>query len=280
MSSELGTWPAAVSLVMHLSTLFLASLALSASAQVHQAKLEISSYPLVFTDIEINGVKAKAMIDTGAFMPFQVSGTLAKRLELKLQPTGMKMSRLNGATLELMRGRVGSLSIGNYTARDVDVNVAEGNIESVSKQVNTPYDVIIGWGFLSKYYLTLDYRHKKLGFAEQEPHAAPGSAVPFRTFHGAPLFDATVDGKPTVVLFDTGAPTCNLDLPSTKGDPSHLESHQLQASQLNLKLDFRPRNLEPIKKGLGAGAVAGNNLISLYLINIDPKKGQISFAKT
>jgi len=258
-----------------LPILLLTSLLRQASS--YEAKLEITSYPLAFTQITINGVPAKAMIDTGSFRKVQISGTLAKKLNLKLEPTGVKMSRIDGTVLELMKGKTESFTMGNYSASGIDADVTEGDIERVAAQINTPYDVIVGWGFLSKYFVTIDYRGKRLAFSEAAPTETEGLTVPFKTFHGAPLIDAEVDGKSMKALVDTGAPTCNLDMPLTKGNQNNLETHSLKAGPLSLDIEFRPRNLDPIKQGLGAEAVLGNNLIGRYIVYIDPQKGAMRF---
>jgi hypothetical protein len=72
------------------------------------------------------------------------------------------------------------------------------------------------------------------------------------------------------LLFDTGAPTCNLDLDLANAPKGQKVSRELTLAERRFTLEFRARDLAVIRKSMGCGGVIGNNFLSQYSVYFDP----------
>src|SRR5262249_587015 len=142
---------------------------------VYRATLEFTDYNLLFTRVKINGQESRALIDSGSFRAIHLSSTLAQSLKPALTQTDKMAKRYEGKDLSLASGRIDSLAIGDYEQRDVEVDVSEGDVESIAAQVGTKFDVVLGWGFISQFHLLLDCRRLSMQFSAR-PLAAGASA--------------------------------------------------------------------------------------------------------
>jgi hypothetical protein len=241
---------------------------------VYRATLELSDYNLLFTPVKINGQSARALIDSGNFRAVQLSSTMAQSLKLAPTKTDETPRHHDGKDLSLASGRIDSLAIGDYERRDVEVGVIEGDIEKISAQVGTKFDVILGWGFISQFHMLLDYKRRSMQFSAR-PLAAGASAfsLKYSVVNRAPVVRGSVGpGKAEEVnlLFDTGAPTCSLDLDLANAPNGMKVSRDLTLAERRIPLEFRAKDLTVIKKSLGCVGVIGNNLLSQYAVYFDP----------
>jgi predicted aspartyl protease len=241
---------------------------------VYRATLELSDYNLLFTPVKINGQEARALIDSGNFRAVQLSSTLAQSLKVALTKTDEALRHHEGKDLSLESGRIDSLSIGDYERRDVEVGVIEGDIEKIAAQVGTKFDVILGWGFISQFHMLLDCKRLSMRFSAR-PLAAGASAfsLKYSVVNRAPVVRGSVGPGNAVevnLLFDTGAPTCNLDLDLSNAPKGAKVSRDLALAERRIPLEFRAKDLTVIRKSLGCVGVIGNNLLMQYAVYFDP----------
>ena len=243
-------------------------------APVYHAPLELSDYNLLFTTVKINGHEARALIDSGNFCEVQLSSTLAQSLKLALTKTDETLRHHEGKDLSLASGRIDSLAIGDYERRDVEVGVIDGDVEKIAAQVGTKFDVILGWGFISQFHMLLDYKRRSMRFSAR-PLAAGASAfsLKYSVVNRAPVVRGSVgpgNAEEVNLLFDTGAPTCSLDLDLANAPKGAKVSRDLTLAERRIPLEFRAKDLTVIRKSLGCVGVIGNNLLSQYAVYFDP----------
>ncbi|HEU4334058.1 MAG TPA: retropepsin-like aspartic protease [Candidatus Eisenbacteria bacterium] len=256
--------------------------AAASSAPVYDAPITHSPYGLVFVDVVVNGRPARALVDTGSFRGVELSSRLAAGLGIALMATDRIAKRHEGNDLRLQEGRVASLTIGGMKLRDVDVSVVEGDVERISERVETPFDVILGWGFLSRYSILLDYRERTLRWGEGALRGVGPrrggrvTTIPYETVKGVPVVAGLVGGDSIRLLVDTGAPTCNLDPAVAKAPAGELVPRPLRLGEDRISVSFRVKDLGVIRESLGCAAVLGNNLLEAGRVWFRPDEGTIS----
>jgi hypothetical protein len=262
---------------LSLAALFLAFSAPARGAN-YKTEIQISPYNLIFTKVRINDREVLALIDSGSFRAVEVSSTLARELSLPLADTTKVARRYGGKDFYLKSGLVDRLQVGDFESRQAEIDVIEGDIENISKQVNTDFAVILGWGFLSRFYATVDYKNHVMQFGESP--LAPGQgewSVSFSVVNNAPVIQADLANQPVSLLFDTGAPMCNLDVGLAGVAANEKVSKEVQIEKRRFLLEWRVKDLSAIKKSLGCGGVLGNNFLKEYAVYIDPKAKVIHF---
>jgi hypothetical protein len=244
----------------------------SFGAAVHKNAIQISPYNLIFTKIKINGREVLGLIDSGSFRTVELSLTLAKELKLSLTETTKVARRYEGKDFHLQSGRIESLTIGDYEKRNLEIDVIEGDIENISKQVNTDFEAILGWGFLSQHYTLLDYKNLSMQFSESP--IAPGDiklSINYLVINNVPVIKGFIDNQPVSLLFDTGAPMCNIDLSIAGAPKGEKVLKDVVIEKTRLPLEWRVKDLSAIKKSLECAGVIGNNLLKGYAVYFDTK---------
>jgi hypothetical protein len=238
------------------------------------APLEISSYPLVFVPITINGRETRALVDTGAFHGIELSAAFAAKIALESQADpSVKAERHQGPAVKLRRAVAASVALGDYRATDVPVAVGEDDIERIAKQVGTEFEALIGWGFFAKFHLLLDYPAKKLVLRTQ-PFAAigPGITFPYTDEKRVPIAIGRIDGKEVRLLVDSGAPICNLDPEFAEAAAGARVTRELAIGGTTQRVEFRVKDMVALRRGQGAVAVLGNNVFGQHRVYFDPAK--------
>lgn len=141
-----------------------------------------------------------------------------------------------------------------------------GDIARIAAQTGTPFDAILGWPWFAGRRVTLDFASATLQVGEAPMQDAP-IALSLQNDR-LPLLDVAIDGTPARALFDTGAPTCNIDT-SFSARTGALERHRLAIGNRTFELDFRVKDLSRMRQGTGAVAVIGLNLMLGRTIAID-----------
>jgi hypothetical protein len=239
---------------------------------VHKNAIQISPYNLIFTKIKINGKEILALVDSGSFRTVELSSTLAKELNLSLTETTKVARRYEGKVFHLKTGRIDSLAIGDYEKQNVEIDVIEGDIENISAEVDTNFEAILGWGFISSHYTLLDYKNLSLQFSESP--MTPGNkklSINYLVVNNVPVIKGLIDNQPVNLLFDTGAPMCNLDLSMTSAPKGEKVSKEVVIEKNRLPLEWRVKDLSAIKKSLDCVGVIGNNLLKGYALYFDTK---------
>lgn len=244
------------------------------AAEVFTAPITLSSYPLPYVTVKINGREALASLDTGGYRSIQISGRLAKELGLELSAEAAGGGqRHQGGPMTFHAVKLARFELGRFALTDTEALVAEGDIERIEQMVKTPFDVIIGWGLLSQFHVAVDYPQKELRWS-REPFAKlpAGLTLSYADDKRTPIVSGKVDGREIKLLFDTGAPTCNLDvaLAGEKEKINTLVERPLTLAGQTWPLGFRVKDLTNIKRSLGCDAVVGNNLLTRMRVYFDP----------
>jgi hypothetical protein len=253
-----------------IAALLLLSSAPLSAATVYKNALQISSYNLLFTKVKVNGMEVLALIDSGSFRTVALSSTLALELKLSLTETQKVARRYEGKDYYLKQGRLNSFTIGDYQKRAVEVDVVEGDIENIARQVGTDFQVILGWGFLSQYYTLLDYKNLSMQFSETPLAMGKDKlSINYSVVNNVPVIKSVIDNQAVNLLFDTGAPMCNIDISIAGAPKGEKVSKEALIEKNGLQLEWRVKDLSAIRKSLGCAAVIGNNFLKSYAIYFD-----------
>ena len=252
---------------------------LPATAVVHEVAVEVSDYPLVFVPIRVNGRQVRALLDTGSSSAVRLSSRLAQELKLVLVADAKTtMQGLDGRRLALERGRLDTLSIGGILGKDVLAEVAGDRVESISAQVGTSFDVVLGWGFLSHYHFVLDYRKRLLLLSNGPlpPPSGQGRTVPYSIANRLPVVATKISGQDVKLLLDTGAPMCNLDAEFAQTLSGQVVSRDLLLGGQPLLVEWRVKDLSVTRQALGTAGSLGNNLLGRYAVYFNTRDQTIT----
>ena len=237
----------------------------------NQVSLEISDYPLLFAPVRINGTPVQALIDTGSSSSVRLSARLAQALGLVLVTDARSVVQaLDGRRLAVQRTAVDTLAVGDWVESNFEVEVAGNRIESISAQVGTSFDAILGWGFLSRRNFMVDYRRRVLRFGESPQQPAPKSVpISYTVVNRLPVIAGLWDQRPLKLLLDTGAPMCNIDTLFAGVPTGEIISKDLILGSMNLPIQWRVKDLAVTRQALGSAGTLGNNLLRQYAVFVD-----------
>lgn len=238
---------------------------------VHQTPITLSGYSLVFVSARIDGQEVQALVDTGSASAVRLSARLAHRLQLALTTVpAATMRGLDGQAYAIQRGRVGSLQIAGIQDKDVVIEVTGERIEAISSQVGTPFDVVLGWGFLARDDFLLDYQRRVLQLGPPihpvPPRTDALNAIPYLATHRLPIIAARIGERDVRLLVDTGAPMCNLDAAFTGLPAGQSVNRVLHLGAQPLQVQWRVKDLTVTQRALGTIGTLGNNLLSRYSV--------------
>ena len=248
---------------------------------VHEVPLELSDYPLVFVQVQVNGKPVRALVDSGGSSPIRLSSRLAQGLKLELFPDAKASVRgLDGRPLPVARGTLATFALGDALEHGVDIEVVGERVESISAQTGTAFDVILGWGFLSRYHFALDYRKRLLQFSAS-PLPLPASqsrvlTVPYSIVNRLPVIAARVAGQDVKLLLDTGAPMCNIDAQFAQTAVGNIVSRELLLDGRPLAVEWRAKDLSATRNALGTMGTLGNNLLRQYTVRVDTRRQMLT----
>jgi predicted aspartyl protease len=227
--------------------------------------LTLSPYGLIFVPITVGGADVLAMIDTGAFTRVQISRSLATRLKLATAASDESAQGYAYGRTAVERAKT-SVAIGQVV-EDAEVTVAGTTLDAVAKQVGTPFEALLGWGFLRERPCRIDYPRRRFAFG-----AAPvaGTAeLAYREVNRAPIVDIVAAGKRIAMLFDTGAPTCTLESKTFGIAPNTFRDVEYTFAGTTATLRTLGRDLS-VNAALGIEGVIGTNALERYVVGIDP----------
>jgi hypothetical protein len=234
------------------------------------ASITRSSYNLLFCPVDVGGQPALALLDSGSSHALQMTPALATTLAIALQDSPQASQRYAGGRRPQRSGRVQHITIAGARFDGVDVDVIEGDIQNISRQVNTDFDAILGWPLLSSRAFGLNYSTPALEFV-----AADKSGITLACTDSArvPIVPVWIAGQVRMALLDTGAPKSKVD--ASIGDPAKLGQSLPLAVRLGEQEEqhlFQVRDLGALARGTGAAAVLGNDLLSRFEIFWSPTK--------
>lgn len=239
------------------------------AATVHELPLLLSDYGLVFTWITVQGRPVLTLVDTGSASGLRLSERLAHELRIETQPIpGAKVRGLDGKLLEVQRGRLASVALGDMALGPTDFEVTGTRIETIARQVRTPFEAVLGWGLLARSDLELDYpgRTLRLGQDVSSARALATLSLPYKETKGVPVVQGLVGGQPVRLLVDTGAPMCNLDALLAQAANGEVVERQLSIGSWSGMVSWRVKDLAVTRQALGSAATLGNNLLSRHVV--------------
>ncbi len=241
------------------------------ASDIYSVPIELSPEGLIFTRVQVNGEEVVALIDSGSFRAVQLSSTLAQGFGILLTETRETSRRYDGTPVPVRAGRVNTLAIGSFTQRGVPVEVIEGDIERISQQVHTPFTVILGWPFLSRFRILLDYRNRRWDFSTGPLELGQGKlAFPYSVIHQAPIVTGRVGKDSVCFLIDTGAPRSRIHADFVRAPQGTIIRRELVIAERVLTFEFSVSDLSVIKQTLGCVGVIGNDFLREYRVYVDP----------
>jgi hypothetical protein len=197
---------------------------------------EISPYNLMFTEVIIQNKTYKALIDFGDFAQVQLSSALIKELKLPTQPSDIMMADVNGNTYYLQTGMLNEIIVGDTAHKDITFYSADNEIDAVSQQVGTEFQVVLGFGFFKSENFVLDFTAKKIEVGIT-PKKLLVHSVPVTTAYGYLIGQfETANTSNLALLFDTGTPISQIDTsavdPAFKDTTVSFQGHQFPSKQV------------------------------------------------
>jgi gag-polyprotein putative aspartyl protease len=246
---------------------------ISESQRIYRSEIQLSPYNLIFTKIKLGGFETVALIDSGAYYAAEISPGLARNLGITLSENQTDTFRgHDGKILYPKSGYLNSMFIGTYEVKHVKVKVVEGHIERIAGQVNTDFDVILGWGILSQSYLVIDYKRLSLMFSDGPIDLGKGQiSMEYSVINRAPVVRGTLSEGEAQFLLDTGAPICSIDTNYAEVPAGKVVTKQLLLADSKFSLEWRVKDLSVIKNSMDCAGVIGNNLLKSYAVYFDPK---------
>jgi predicted aspartyl protease len=137
------------------------------AAEVKQAatkavpfKLAKPDKPLILLDTTVNGKgPSRFVLDTGAGLTM-IAPELAKRLEIPRDQARKAVGA--GGSVAVHFGIVKTLAIGQTRLKGLKVGIMD--LSGISKAIGTDIDGIVGYNFLSKFRVLIDYPRQTVTF--------------------------------------------------------------------------------------------------------------------
>ena len=129
-------------------------------------KFEISEYNLLFTKVEIGENEYVALIDFGDFADFQISTNLIAELQLETEKSEIIMSDINGNQYALEKGTIEELKVDGIIEKNVTFYSANNEIEAVSQEVGTEFQIVVGFGYFKSKDFKLDFVSNTIEFVK------------------------------------------------------------------------------------------------------------------
>ncbi len=254
--------------------------------------IEKSPYGMLFTDIFVNGLPVKAIIDFGDPNRFQLSDTLLKQFQIPVKETNKIAIDDIGRKYKVFDGIIDSVRIGNCTFKNEPFSSSPDEMKLVGKQINTEFHAVVGWGFFSDYYITMNYRKKEIIISSTSE--TPGNVCFLSSLINESsylIMQSKINGIDANLILDTGSPLTLLD--SSFYNKNNFFSTDTQVFHLK---DTIP--LKTISTTFGNNSVAisyliydltptlflavgiiGGDIFDKYEIYIEPKEKMIYFSK-
>jgi predicted aspartyl protease len=174
-------------------------------------RLAGGAQPLILLPVHVNGQGPfEFILDTGAGTSLLSSG-LAKQLEVKV--LGSKEGQSAGGKVSVSLAKVESLAVGEAKLDDVDVGIVD--LSHIGKTIGAKIDGDLGYNFLGRFRLTIDYDKLEIRFDDPKRverfGAGARTEVSMRLASPAKpliLVDVHANGKgPFQFAIDTGTST-------------------------------------------------------------------------
>ena len=237
---------------------------------INRIDIEKSDYGLIFTIIQVNGKKIRAMIDFGDPHILQLSSEFIKNEEIQVTKTNDIAKDIFGNTFEINEG-----IIGNWKNNNLKFSSSPNEMESVSEQINTKFEAVVGWGYFSQYYTTIDYKANKFELSKKDPN---DKNILFKTVYNKNSnylsIPVVINASKENLIIDTGSPLSVID--SSYYYKNELTDLSFKLGNKHISIDPHIQNLEMLKQ-LNAIGIIGGGFLAKYKVIIDPFEMQLSF---
>jgi predicted aspartyl protease len=159
---------------------------------------------IVIVDVVVNGVRARALLDSGA-QSSVVDRGLAQRLALPVSAIAPVLAfGVSGAP---QIGRSAAMDLQAGALRLHGLRAAMLDLAPIAAASGRPFDMIIGQDVLRTVVADVDFPNGRLAFHDPERHVLPPGALasPARTEGRELLVPITVESARLEVVLDTGA---------------------------------------------------------------------------
>jgi predicted aspartyl protease len=173
-------------------------------------RLAGGAQPLILLPVKVNGQGPfEFILDTGAGTSL-LSPETAQKAGAKI--IGAKEGQSAGGKVSVSLAKVDSLAVGETKLEDVDVGIVD--LSQIAKTIGEPIDGDLGYNFLNRFQITIDYSQCEIRFDDPkrvDDLGRPRTEVPLRLAHPAKpliLVDAYLNGRgPFQFAIDTGTST-------------------------------------------------------------------------
>jgi predicted aspartyl protease len=174
-------------------------------------RLAGGAQPLILLPVKVNGQGPfEFILDTGAGTSL-LSPETAQKAGAKI--IGAKEGQSAGGKVSVSLAKVDSLAVGETKLEDVDVGIVD--LSQIAKTIGAPIDGDLGYNFLNRFQITIDYGQCEIRFDDPKRVEDLGrlarTEVPLRLAHPAKpliLVDAYLNGSgPFQFAIDTGTST-------------------------------------------------------------------------
>lgn len=185
---------------------------ITSSFAQEKIEFEVSPYNLLFTEVEIGEKSYTALIDFGDFAEMQLSSKLIDELELEPTESEIVTADVNGNMYYLKEGILPAIKIGGIIEKEVHFYSAENEIDAVSEQVGTDFQLVLGFGYFKDKSFTMDFTKNIITF-EIIDTDQPAFEANFNADFGYLVVDfETSQNEAISLLFDTGSPNSCIDV--------------------------------------------------------------------
>src|SRR6266700_2660322 len=130
------------------------------SPNSNKFRLVGGAQPLILLPVRVNDRGPfDFILDTGAGTSL-LSSELAKQLETKV--IGSKEGQSAGGKVSVSLAKVDSLAVGETKLEDVDVGIVD--LSQIAKTIGAPIDGDLGYNFLNRFQITIDYGQCEIRF--------------------------------------------------------------------------------------------------------------------
>jgi len=245
----------------------------------------------IIIPVEINGVAAHALVDTGA--PYStLDRAWALNHGIAVQKRGVANST-NGMITPQWQGPLGSFHVGGFHQRGGDIDIVDTAQIPVVEQ-STPFDMIIGLDVLSNFATDVDFDHARIRFHQSGAPVPQGTRVPVRLDAAGERLYASLHfgGKAfDKIVVDTGDSDDLATLKSSFGTyPADMRVTDVESGGLgglyladyamlrdvrwgDLAFTALPTKFEDQPAGPGEQGGIGLEMLERYNLFLDPAKG-------
>lgn len=243
----------------------------------NQISFEKTDYGLIFTTINVNGKNVKAMIDFGDQHKLQLSSTLTNELNILTEKAGYQVSDVYGNTWDVKKGTITKLVVGTWEESDVEFTSQEGEMESVSLQIGTEFNAVLGWGYFKDYSTEIDYSASLFTLLDKK-HTVDNElfSVQFQKDANQLIVPATVNNQSVRFMIDTGSPVSVVD--SSFLDKFDDKKFMFSIDKQNFEIKVYSQDLS-VLSDLEVVCILGGDFLKEWKVIIDPEKSILHFVK-